>query len=99
MNVSVHIHVRIYVQNMYWSGRTQYCTYLYVLHVQDTYTMMHLVRICTYLYIRTYMIRTGRGVTPLLERVSIWSVFVRTCLVSINVQVRTNTDQILTPFE
>lgn len=59
MNVSVRIHVHIYVQihaNMYWSGHILYCTYMYVLYVQDTYTIMHIVHICKYLYVNTYLI-------------------------------------------
>ena len=51
--------------NMYRSEHIPYCTYFFVLYVQDTYTIAHIVRICMYLctYIHTKhkCIRTGVG--------------------------------------
>ena len=45
---------------MYRSEHIQYCTYLCVLYVQDTYTIAHIVYILMYLC--TYIcIRTGLG--------------------------------------
>ena len=45
--------------NTYWSGHIPYCTQMYVLCVQDTFTIVNVVRICTYLYVYTYKIRTS----------------------------------------
>ena len=61
LHIKTSLYVSLYVymykknMNMYTSWLILYCTYLYVPHVQDTYTIAHIVRICMYLctYIRT----------------------------------------------